>query len=80
MWDPSNEAFRVAGPGGLKGPLTLFQHAVGSMMMDIIWGEHGDPRNGPRELDSVVSEIFLGFQAAKSEPVNDFETLAIAIY
>ena len=23
-------------------------------------------RNGPRELDSVVSEIFLGFQAAKS--------------
>ena len=24
------------------------------------------PRNGPRELDSVVSEIFLGFQAAKS--------------
>ena len=23
-------------------------------------------RNGPRELDSVVSEIFLGFQAANS--------------
>ena len=23
LWDPSNEAFRVAGPGGLKGPLTL---------------------------------------------------------
>ena len=23
-------------------------------------------RNGPRELDSAVSEIFLGFQAAKS--------------
>ena len=43
LWDPSNEAFRVAGPGGLKGPLTLFQHAVGSMMMDILWGEHGDP-------------------------------------
>ena len=43
MWDPSNEAFRVAGPGGLKGPLTLFQHAVGSMMMDILGGEHGDP-------------------------------------
>ena len=42
MWDPSNEAFMVMGPGGLKGPLTLFQHAVGSMMMDIIWGEHGD--------------------------------------
>ena len=43
MWDPSNEAFRVLGPGGMKGPLTLFQHAVGSMMMDIIWGEHRDP-------------------------------------
>ena len=29
---------------------------------------HGgvDERNGPRELDSAVSEIFLGFQAAKS--------------
>ena len=26
----------------------------------------GKVRNGPRELDSVVSEIFLGFQAAKS--------------
>ena len=25
-----------------------------------------DDRNGPRELDSAVSEIFLGFQAAKS--------------
>ena len=25
-----------------------------------------DKRNGPRELDSAVSEIFLGFQAAKS--------------
>ena len=25
-----------------------------------------DARNGPRELDSGVSEIFLGFQAAKS--------------
>ena len=23
-------------------------------------------RNGPRELDSAVSEIFLGFQAANS--------------
>ena len=41
--DPSNEAFRVMGPGGLKGPLTLFQPAVGSMMMAIIGGEHGDP-------------------------------------
>ena len=38
-----DEAFGVKGPGGLKGPLTLFQHAVGSMMMDIIWGEHRDP-------------------------------------
>ena len=28
-------------------------------------GEEED-RNGPRELDSAVSEIFLGFQAAKS--------------
>ena len=30
--------------------------------------EHGilQVRNGPRELDSAVSEIFLGFQAAKS--------------
>ena len=25
-----------------------------------------EQRNGPRELDSAVSEIFLGFQAAKS--------------
>ena len=38
-----DEAFGVKGPGGLKGPLTLFQHAVSSMMMDIIWGEHRDP-------------------------------------
>ena len=43
LWDPSYEAFRVMGPGGLKGSLTLFQHAVGSMMMDILWGEHRDP-------------------------------------
>ena len=27
---------------------------------------NGVDRNGPRELDSAISEIFLGFQAAKS--------------
>ena len=32
---------------------------------DISFGA-SDVRNGPRELDSGVSEIFLGFQAAKS--------------
>jgi len=28
--------------------------------------EHWVVRNGPRNLDSAVSEIFLGFQAANS--------------
>ena len=42
MWDPSNEAFGVTGPGGLKGPPALVQHALGSMVMDILRGEHRD--------------------------------------
>ena len=29
-------------------------------------GAYYELRNGPRELDSAISEIFLGFQAAKS--------------
>ena len=42
MWDPSNEAFGMTGPGGLKGPPALVQHALGSMVMDIVRGEHRD--------------------------------------
>ena len=30
-------------PGGLKGPSALVQHALGSMVMDIVRGEHRDP-------------------------------------
>ena len=29
-------------PGGLKGPPALVQHALGSMVMDIVWSEQGD--------------------------------------
>ena len=43
MWDPSNEAFGVTSPGGLKGPPALVQHALGSMVMDMVRGEHSDP-------------------------------------
>ena len=37
-----NEAFRVVCPGGLKGAPALVQHALGSMVMDIVRGEHRD--------------------------------------
>ena len=43
MWDASNEAFGMTGPGGLKGPPALVQHALGSMMMHVVRGEHRDP-------------------------------------
>ena len=33
----------MPGPGGLKGPPALVQHALGSMMMDVVRGEHRDP-------------------------------------
>ena len=33
----------MTGPGGLKGPPAVFQHALGSMMMDVVRGEHRDP-------------------------------------
>ena len=33
----------MTGPGGLKGPRALVQHALGSMMMDVVRGEHRDP-------------------------------------
>ena len=35
LWDPSNEAFGMTGPGGLKGPPALLQHALGSIVMDV---------------------------------------------
>ena len=37
-----------------------------ALMEDWADGKVMFERNGPRELDSAVSEIFLGFQAAKS--------------
>ena len=43
LWDPSNEAFGMTGPGGLKGPPALLQHALGSIVMDAVRGEHRDP-------------------------------------
>ena len=43
MWDPSNEAFGMTGPGGLKGPPALLQHVLGSIVMDVVRGEHRDP-------------------------------------
>ena len=33
----------MTGPGGLKGPPALLQHALGSIVMDVVRGEHGDP-------------------------------------
>ena len=39
---------------------------VGTHAFPLVNAERGANRNGPRELDSAVSEIFLGFQAAKS--------------
>ena len=33
----------MPGPGDLKGPPALVQHALGSMVMDIVRGEHRDP-------------------------------------
>ena len=32
----------MTGPGGLQGPPALVQHALGSMVMDIVRGEHGN--------------------------------------
>ena len=43
LWDPSNEAFGMTGPGGLKGPPALLQHALGSIVMHVVRGEHRDP-------------------------------------
>ena len=43
LWDPANEAFGMTAPGGLKGPPAVFQNALGSMMMDVVRGEHRDP-------------------------------------
>ena len=42
FWDASNEAFGMTGPGGLKGPPALVQHPLGTMVMDIVRGEHGN--------------------------------------
>ena len=33
----------MTGQGGLQGPPALLQHALGSIVMDVVRGEHGDP-------------------------------------
>ena len=38
-----NEAFRVVCPGVLQGALALFEDTLGAAVMDVAWGEHGDP-------------------------------------
>ena len=42
--------------------LTAYHFSLTQLPADLLL----EYRNGPRELDSAVSEIFLGFQAAKS--------------
>ena len=37
-----NEAFRMMTPGGAPGLFTLLQHGVGTAVMGVIGGEHGD--------------------------------------
>ena len=61
MWDPSNEAFGMTDPGGLKGPPALLQHAPGSIVMDVVRGEHRDPATAmfgvvPREERSAEGD------------------------
>ena len=41
-WDAPNEALGMTGPGGLKGPSPLVQHAFDSMVMDFVQGDHGN--------------------------------------
>ena len=58
LWDPSNEAFGMTGPGGLKGPAALLQHALGSIVMHVVRGEHRDPAMAmfgvvPREVSVI---------------------------
>ena len=48
----------------LPGVLLVLMNGY-AMVLDR-WGGWGAFRNGPRELDSRVSEIILGYQAAKS--------------
>ena len=43
LWNSSNEALEMTGPGGLKGPPALLQHAPGSIVMHVVRGEHRDP-------------------------------------
>ena len=38
-----NEAFRVVCLGVLQGALALFEDTLGAAVMDVAWGEHGDP-------------------------------------
>ena len=37
----------MTGPGGLKGAPALVEHALRSMMMDVVRGEHRDPAMAP---------------------------------
>ena len=62
-----NEAFRVVCPGVLQGALALFEDTLGAAVMDVAWGEHGDPgmlmlvvvprEEGPAERDRGVDII-----------------------
>ena len=62
-----NEPFRVFGPSFVPGALALFEDKLGAAVMDVAWGEHGDPgmsrvvvvprEEGPAECERSVDVI-----------------------
>ena len=62
-----NEPFRVFGPSFVPGALALFEDTLGAAVMDVAWGEHGDPgmsmvvvvprEEGPAECERSVDVI-----------------------
>ena len=81
-----NEAFRVVCPGVLQGALALFEDTLGAAVMDVAWGEHGDPgmsmllvvprEEGPAERDrgvdiNVVDRFRPDLRRWYQNPVRD---------
>ena len=59
MWDPANEAFGMTGPGGLKDPPALVERPPGSMVINVVRGEHRDPAMAM--LGVVLAQVYQRF-------------------
>ena len=60
FWEASNEALGMTGPGGLKGPPTLVQHAPSSVVMSTANKVNLKYEEAESELNAGLTRVLAG--------------------